>query len=54
MKTFVKTFVCDYVEDIDDKVNRYAKYNNLEIISISVCHAGVGVLAATVVFEKDG
>lgn len=50
--TFVKTFVCDYAEDIDDKVNRYAEDNGLEIVSISVCHASVGVLAATVVFER--
>lgn len=50
--TFVKTFICDYVDEIEDEVNAYAKSNSLEIISISVCHAGVGVIAAAVVFER--
>ena len=51
--TFVKTFVFDYVEDIEEEVNEYAKSNHLEIKSISVCHAGVGVIAASVVFERQ-
>lgn len=51
-ETFVKTFICDYVDEIEDEVNEYAKSNDLEIISISLCHAGVGVIAAAVVFER--
>lgn len=48
--TFVKTFVYDYAEDIDDMVTQYAEENELEIRSISVCYTSV--FAATVVFER--
>ena len=48
--TFVKTFVYDYAEDIDDKVNTFAEDNELEIRSVSIRHTGVFV--ATVVFER--
>ena len=48
--TFVKTFVYDYAEDLDDMVNHYAEDNELEIISISICHTNVFV--ASVVFER--
>ena len=48
--TFVKTFVCDFAEDIDDMVNHYALENDLEIISISICHTDVFI--ASVVFER--
>lgn len=48
--TFVKTFIYDYAEDLDDIVNDYAEYNELEIKSISICHTDVFV--ASVVFER--
>lgn len=48
--TFVKTFVYDYAEDLDETVNHYAEKNELEIISISICHTDVFV--ASVVFER--
>lgn len=48
--TFVKTFVYDYAEDLDYMVNHYAEKNELEIISISICHTDVFV--ASVVFER--
>lgn len=51
--TFVKTFVYDYVEELDEKVNRYAEDNKLEIKSILVNQTNLGVLYATVVFERS-
>lgn len=51
--TFVKTFVYDYVEDIDKKVNTYAEDNELEIKSILVNQTNLGVLYATVLFERS-
>ena len=51
--TFVKTFVCDYVEDLDKKVNHYAEENELEIKSILVNQTNLGVLYATVIFERS-
>ena len=48
--TFVKTFVYDYAEELDEMVNHYAEDNELEIISISICYTGV--LIATVIFER--
>ena len=49
--TFVKTFIYDYAEDIDEIINDYAAENELEIISIAICHTDVFV--ATVVFERN-
>lgn len=49
--TFVKTFIYDYAEDIDEIVKYYATKNELEIISIAICHTDVFV--ATVVFERS-
>lgn len=51
--TFIKTFVYDYVEDIDKKVNTYAEDNKLEIKSILVNQTNLGVLYATVLFERS-
>jgi hypothetical protein len=51
--TFVATFTVDYVEEIEEEVNEYAKSNSLEIKSISVFQTGVGVIAAAVVFERS-
>ena len=48
--TFVKTFVYDYAEDLDNMVNHYAEEAELEIKSISICHTDVFV--ASVVFER--
>lgn len=48
--SFVKTFVYDYAEQVEDIVNEYAKIEGLEIVSISVCYTSVFV--ATVVFER--
>jgi hypothetical protein len=48
--TFVKTFVYDYAEEVDEMVNHYAEDNDLEIISISICWSGIYV--ASVVFER--
>lgn len=50
--TFIKTFVYDYVEDIDKKVNTYAEDNEVEIKSILVNQTKCGVLYATVIFER--
>lgn len=49
--TFVKTFVCDYAEDLDEIINDYAVENELEIISIAICHTDIFV--TTVVFERS-
>lgn len=49
--TFVKTFVYDYAEEVDEMVNHYAEDNELEIKSISVCRAS-GVFVTTVIFER--
>ena len=49
--TFVKTFVYDYAEELDDMVNHHAEDNELEIKSVSVCRAS-GVFVASVVFER--
>ena len=48
--TFVKTFVYDYAEEVDEMVNHYAEDNELEIKSISICYTGI--LIATVIFER--
>ena len=55
MNTFVKTFVYDFAEDIDYIVNAYAEENELEIISISICHnhRPSDCFIATVVFERS-
>lgn len=50
-KTFVKTFIYDYAEDIDEIVNYYAAKNELEIRSTTICHTDIFV--ATVVFERS-
>ena len=52
--TFVKTFVYDYAEELDEIVNNYAEDNDLEIISISICHnhRPSDCFVATVVFER--
>lgn len=52
LDTFVKTFVCDYAEDIENIVNDYANCYELAIRSISICHTDV--LIASVVFEDWG
>ena len=52
VRTVVKTFVCDYAEDIDKEVNHYARFYGLNIKSISVCHTDVFV--ASVVFDMGG
>ena len=55
MKTFLKTFVYDFAEDIDYIVNAYAEENEIEIISISICHnhRPSDCFIATVVFERS-
>ena len=51
--TFIKTFVYDYAEDVDDKVNSYAEEHNLKINSISVGYLTVNdFFYATVLFER--
>lgn len=50
-KTFAKTFIYDYAEDIDEIVNYYAVKDELEIRSITICHTDIFV--ATVVFERS-
>jgi hypothetical protein len=51
--TFVKTFVYDYAEEIDDKVNAYAEKHRLEIKSITVGYLTVNdFFYATVLFER--
>jgi hypothetical protein len=50
--TFVKTFVYDYVEELDEKVNHYAEDNEVEIKSILVNQTNLGVLYAMVIFER--
>ena len=52
--TFVKTFVYDHAEEIDDKVNHYAEDNELEIKSISTIFLDFSnVFSSTVVFERS-
>lgn len=49
MKTFVKSFKTEY-GDLSTDINRYAKENNLEIISVSIAEKW-GYLNALVVFK---
>lgn len=49
--TFVKTFVCDYVEDMDRAINTFAKKHGLDIKLISIEHKFA--IYATVVFERS-
>lgn len=52
-QSFIKTFVYDYAEEVDNKVNDYAEKHNLEIISISIHYLKfTGVFYATVLFER--
>lgn len=51
--TFIRTFVYDYAEEIDNKVNDYAEKHNVEIISISVHYFSfTGVFSAAVLFKR--
>ena len=51
--TFVKTFVYDDAEEIDEIANHYAEDNELEVKSISVCYISFSnVFSATVVFGR--
>ena len=54
MKTFLKTFVYDFAEDIDYIVNAYAEENGLESVAISIWHnhRPSDCFIATVVFER--
>ena len=48
---YIKVFVCDYVEDIEEAVNEYAKEHRVTPLSASVTDLG-GCVSAAVVFEK--
>jgi hypothetical protein len=48
---FVKVFVCDYIENIEDAVKEYVKKHRVIPLSVSVINVG-GCIAAAVVFEK--
>ena len=48
---FMKVFVCDYVEDIEDAVNEYAKEHRCRPLSASVTDLG-GCVSAAVVFVR--
>ena len=49
--TFIKVFVCDYIEEIEDAVNEYAKDHRCVPLSASVSCLN-GCVSATVVFER--
>lgn len=49
--SFIKVFVCDYIEDIEDMVNEYAKEHKCRPTSASVTNLN-GCLAVTVAFRK--
>ena len=48
---YIKVFVCDYIEDIEDAVNEYAKEYRCTPVSASVTDLG-GCVSATVVFVR--
>ena len=48
---FMKVFVCDCVEDIEDSVNDYAKEHRCTPLSASVTDLG-GCVSAAVVFVR--
>ena len=51
--TFVKTFVYDYAEDVDNIVNAYAEEHRLKIESITVGYIERdSFFYATVLFER--
>ena len=49
--SFIKVFVCDYVEDLEKIANDYAKVHRCTPVSAQVANLG-GCIAATVVFKK--
>lgn len=52
LDTFLKIFVADYVEDLEDAVNDYAKKNNCKLVSVSSIISLGTCLSATAIFER--
>lgn len=48
---FMKLFICDYIEDVEEAVNEYVKEHRVKPVSASITCPD-GVVVAAVVFER--
>ena len=52
LDTFLKIFIADYIEDLEDAVNDYAKENNCKLVSVSSIISLGTCLSAAATYER--